>query len=99
MAKLFITEFRQVQLIAGLTNPIPDVTNAIDQTVSIGASSAQSAALNSATTVVRVHTDSVCSIVFGASPTATTSNMRMAAGESALFAVRPGSKIAVIANT
>lgn len=54
------------------------------------------------TTLVRVHTDSICSIVFGqGSPSATTSNKRLAANQTEYFGVPAGAnfKIAVVANT
>ena len=51
------------------------------------------------TIFVRVHTDAPCSIAFGSTPTATTSNKRLPANTTEYFGVQPGSKISVIANT
>lgn len=102
MAKLYVTEFRSAQQQPGIVNSIPDVMGVTEQTpVTIGASSAQSAAFNVGTSVVRLHTDAVCSVAFGPDPTATAANMRMAANESMLIAVRPGTsfKVAVITNS
>jgi len=102
MAKLYITEFRNAQQLPGLLNSIPDVMGVIDQTpVTIGASSTQSSAFNAGTSVVRLHADAICSVAFGTDPTATAANMRMAANESLLIAVRPGVsfKVAVITNS
>jgi len=48
---------------------------------------------------VRLHADSVCSVLFGTNPTATTANARMAAGQTEYFGVAPGMKVSVIANT
>jgi len=50
---------------------------------------------------VRVHTDVICSIKFGTSPTATTSTARMVAGQTEYFAVPQGAsyKVAAISNT
>lgn len=70
-----------------------------EQTVAIGGSSTQSNAFNAATTLVRIHTDSVCSILFGNSPTVTTSSARLASGQTEYFGVYPGTKVAVISNT
>lgn len=71
-----------------------------EQTVAIGGASAQSAAFNAATKIIRVHTDAICSIkVGGTNPTATATTMRMAAGQVEYFGVAPGDKIAVITNT
>jgi hypothetical protein len=46
-----------------------------------------------------VHTDSACRVAFGDAPTATTTSMRMAAGQTEFFAVPPGSKIAAVTTT
>jgi hypothetical protein len=60
-----------------------------------------SSAFNAATTYVRIHTDAICSISFGTAPTATTSTMRMVAGQTEYFAVPVGRsfKVAAITNT
>ena len=101
MATLFITGFAQ-EGIDALGRVVPAVRQppVAEQTVTIGASSAQSAALNDNTTIVRLHTDSACHVSFGSNPTATTSNMRMGAGQTEYFIVPAGSslKVAVIAG-
>ena len=68
------------------------------QTVAIGVA-AQSAAFNARTRFVRIHTDAICSVAFGANPTATTSSARMAANQTEFFGVVPGHKVSVISNT
>ena len=72
-----------------------------EQTVAIGGASTQSAAFNARTQVVRIHTDSICSIKFGTNPTATTTTARMIAGQTEYFAVPMGAgyKVAVISNS
>ncbi|MBP9714802.1 MAG: hypothetical protein KBD60_14140, partial [Sterolibacterium sp.] len=67
--------------------------------VVIGGGSLQSAAFNGATRVVRLHTDAICSVAFGANPTATANTKRMAANSTEYFGVEPGHKVAVITNT
>ncbi len=102
MAKLFITEFRSDQVPVGTANNLPNVIGIVDQTpVTIGASSAQSAAFDGATGMIRLHTDAICSVAFGPNPTATANNMRLAANETVLMTVRPGTsfKVAVITNS
>ena len=97
MAFLYVTEFERPR------NQWVNIANAppiVDQTpVAISGTSAQSAAFNKQTAMIRVETDSVCSIAFGTNPTATTSNMRMNAGDCEYFSVQPNQKIAVILNT
>lgn len=69
-------------------------------TVAISASSAQSAAFNSRTKLVRLHCDVVCNVnIGGTNPTATATSARLVAGQTEYFAVRPGDKVAVIAGT
>jgi hypothetical protein len=58
-----------------------------------------SAAFNAATKIVRLHTDAICSVAFGAAPVAAATNARLAAGATEYFGVSPGSKVAVITNT
>lgn len=72
----------------------------VNQTVAIGGSSVQSAAFNAQTRFVRIHTDAICSILFGTNPTAVAGSGRMAANSTEFFAVDPGSnlKVAVITN-
>lgn len=72
------------------------------QTVAIGGSSVLSNPFGLTTRLVRIHADSVCSILFGAvgtTPAAATTNARLAAGQTEYFGVAPGMTIAVIANT
>ena len=68
--------------------------------VAIGGASAQSAAFNTNTQIVRIEADAVCSVeIGGANPTATATSQRMSAGQTEYFAVNPGEKLAVITNS
>ena len=69
-----------------------------EQTVAIGGTSAQSAAFQARTSLVRLHSDVTCHVAFGADPTATTSLKRMVAGQTEAFAIPKGEgfKVAVI---
>ena len=95
MATLYIAEFGGV--ITGRP-PMANVPALVEQTVAIGAE-ADSAAFSAATTYVRLHADAICSVQFGAAPTATTATMRLAAGQTEYFAVTAGHKVSVITNT
>lgn len=103
MAKLFITEFatQGVDALDHMIGAMPQLPVVAEQVVNIGASSAASAALNALTAFVRIHTDAICSVAFGAAPTATAAKMRLAAGSTEYFAVPRGEsyKVAVITNT
>lgn len=73
-----------------------------EQTVAIGASAAPSAAFNARTRIVRLHTDSVCSILIGPAGTvAAATNQRMAANQTEYKLVVPnaGHIVSVIVNT
>jgi hypothetical protein len=98
MATLYIAEFANIARDQGQgvqATPLPPLA---EQTVAIGAGSAQSTAFNAATVFIRAHADSICSIAVGANPTATAGNARLAANQTEYFAVRAGDKIAVIQN-
>lgn len=98
MAKLYITEYTKAASsgdIGGLV-PIAQIPSITTQVLTHTGSSVQSAGFDSDTRFVRIHTDSVCHVIAGDNPTATTSNMRMAADQTEYFGVRPGQKIAVI---
>lgn len=102
MAVLYVTEFSRTGRGGdGLPVQAADQPVVVEQTVAIGGASASSSAFNALTKLVRIHTDAICSIVFGTAPTATTSKMRLAAGQTEYFSVplNGGYKVAVITNT
>lgn len=75
------------------------------KTYAIGASSAQSDALNLGTKFIRVDTDAICRIESGSNPTALVANTgtktgskRMTAGAVEYFGVVGGHKLAFIAD-
>ena len=103
MSTLYITEFAtQGRDLAGYTlqNGTPREPVLAEQTVAIGAGSLQSVAFNPSTTIVRLHTDAICSIAVGLAPVATATKRRMAANTTEQIAMQPGSgfQIAVITN-
>jgi hypothetical protein len=101
MSTLYITEFTNLgRDAASLIVPAAGLLPTAEQTVAIGATSVQSSALNPLTHLIRLHTDSICSVAAGVNPAATTSSMRMAADQTEYFIVTPGLgiKIATIGN-
>lgn len=101
MAALYITEFDTVGVdIIGRETFLPKQLPIAEQKVTF-TTSTQSSALNERTTLVRVQADGICSILFGANPTATTSNMRLTSGQTEYFVVQANSglKIAAVTNT
>lgn len=99
MATLYITEFQRMADDDRSVAQMAEMPPVAQQTVAIGGTSAQSSAFNTLTRFIRVHTDSYCSIEFGADPTATAAKARMAADSTEYFGVVPGQKVAVITNT
>ena len=104
MAKLYICEYTGLGIsddrLGG--NQQVGMEAGFDQTpVVIGAGSLPSNAFAATTRLVRIHTDVICSIAFGANPTATTNTKRLEAGQTEYFGVPPGQsfRVAVIANT
>lgn len=99
MAKLFIREYVDMPQQTGVLLQIGNEPAVVNQTpVAVGAE-AKSAAFNTKTRFVRLHTDAICSVAFGTVPTATTDDARMAANQTEFFGVRGGDKVSVIANT
>ena len=106
MAVLFISEFANLAATSGRDTNVFPMPPVAEQTVAIGASSAQSSAFSAVTNFIRVCADAVCSIEIGASslnsgtgPAATATKMRIPANVPEYFAVRPGQILAVIQNT
>lgn len=103
MAFLYVTEYSdEGQTVRGAAQVAQENAATVDQTpVAISGSSAQSAAFAATTVLVRLETDSICSVRLGTNPTATTNNRRMQAGDIEYFGVPVGQsyKVAVIANT
>ena len=98
---LFVTEFRSARNARSGLDPIASQPPLAEQTVAVGAASTQSAVLNVATDMVRVHALANCCISFAGNPTATAASMRLAAGQTEYFSVTTKSdlKIAAIAST
>ena len=72
-----------------------------DQQVTVSIASAPSAAFGNSTGMARISCDTTVSAVFGApgaTPTATTTNMRLPANVPEYFRVRPGGRVAFITN-
>ena len=99
MATLYVTEFAGVGGDnQGATVGVLAQPPVAEQTVAIGGGSLASAAFNALTTFVRLHSDVICSVEFGAAPTASATTARMAAGQTEYFHVVAGQKVAVITN-
>lgn len=104
MASLYVTEYSAIASVntnfGGRDSPgqAPQDPPNAEQLVNIAASSTQSSAFTSTTSLIRVHADAICSIAIGANPTATTSKKRLAANQTEYFGVSSGHKIAVIVN-
>lgn len=103
MAVLYIREHATQgrDLASYLEQGVPAYPSLAEQTVAIGASSAQSSQLNASTTAVVLCSDAVCSIAVSANPTATATNWRLPANVPTVIAVpaNSGFKIACITNT
>ena len=102
MGILYITEFAQLAPAGapGGWGQVPLQPALAEQKITYSTTT-QSAAFNAKTRMVRIHTDSICSIEFGTNPTATTSTGRMAAGATEYHGVPVGQNymVAVITNT
>lgn len=99
MAVLYISEYDRMPTDTRTSVPTGLEPAIATQTVAIGGVTTQSSAFNANTRFVRIHTDAICSIHFGANPTATATRARMAANQTEFFGVQGGHKVAVITNT
>ena len=100
MANVYISEYQSLAIdLTGRHCAAGEEPAIASQKIAIGGSSAQSAAFDDTTKIARIHADEVCSIVFGADPTATSAGARLAAGQTEYFGVKPGHKVAVITNS
>lgn len=102
MAVLYVTEYAELAIgPAGRVGQMPMEPPVAEQTVAIGATTTSSSAFNTKTRFVRLHTDAICSIEFGAAPAATATTQRMAANQTEFKDVSriSGGKVAVITNT
>lgn len=101
MAFIYITEHYAPSLRSndGQVAPVAKMPPNATQKVANAGASTQSSAFGDHTVMVGIHSDSICSIEFGANPTATTSSRRLAANSTEYFEVTPGHKVAAILNT
>lgn len=105
MSKLYISEYARVTQASGPGNAVvqaPEEPTVATQVVDFTSGAAQSAAFNAKTRFVRLHTDAICSVRFGAAPTATANDPRLAAGQTELRGIPSdgsAAKVSAIANT
>ena len=99
MAVLYVSEYAQLANANGQVVAAGQEPARVEQSLAISGASNPSAAFGASTQFVRLHTDVICSVLFGAAPTAVTTAKRMAAGQTEFFGVVPGQKVAVILNT
>lgn len=101
MSTLYITEYAYMGQVPNTAAQMPQEPPIAEQTVAIGSISAASANFNSKTRFIRVHTDSICSVEVGISPTATATKGRMTANQTEYRGVPEGGQyaIAVITNS
>lgn len=97
MASLYIAEFERPR--DGRVN-IGNAPPIAEQKITISGSSTASAAFQATTRLVRIHTDAICSIKFGATaPTVDNTSMRLPADTIEYFSVNNNSFVSVISNT
>lgn len=100
MANLYISEYAAVGLSSYGPMPIAVEPALVEQVIAYTGTSAQSAAFSANTRYIRVHTDSICSVLVGVNPTAVaTTCKRLNANQTEYFAVPASYKIAAITNT
>jgi hypothetical protein len=104
MATLYVSEYRLLASVPSSTNYAPMPAQGgqeppqAEYTIVVAGSSTQGPFFGGYTALVRVHTDTICSISIGSNPVATTTNKRLAANQTEYFGVAPNQQLAVIAN-
>lgn len=96
MASLYIAEY-DGYLVNGVQ--VPREPPLAEQKITISGVSAASAAFNTQTKLVRLHTDAICSVLFGETPVATAAKQRLPADATEFKSTQAGHKVAVISNT
>ena len=97
MAVLFITEYSRLAIEAQGFPVLVGLEPSRTQTVAIGGGSVQ-VTLGAGARFVRLHTDAICHVKFGTNPTASATEMRMAANQTEFFGVKGGELLAVISG-
>jgi hypothetical protein len=98
---LYVTEYSGLAPGAFGPLPVPIEPPLANYSFSVsGVSATSGQTFNSKTTIIRVHTDAICSIAIGASPTAVTTTNRMAANQTEYKSIQQGAghTIAAIVN-
>ena len=96
MAFLYVSEYIDIDG----TRQVPTEPPLASYTLANTGATTPSAAFDSRTTVIRLHTDSICSVQVGPPGTvATTTSGRMAANQTEYRGVKGGQIVAVILNT
>lgn len=99
MSTLYIREYTDNGMETGGNN-LPQEPGTDQAPVTFTVTAGQSAAFKPQTRVVRVHVDSIASILFGTNPTAVANtNLRLTAGQTSDFLVPIGSNLKVSAVT
>jgi hypothetical protein len=100
MPTLFITEAGHMGKDgASDVVPVMQMPALANQAITISSTSAQSAALNAATTIVLLQSDTDCWVVFGANPTATALMMPLPADVERYLGVPKGAGLKIAAIT
>lgn len=97
MTKLYITEYAMV---GGIAIQVPLEPPIAEQVIDYTAGVATSNPLTPETTLIRLHTDAICSVEIGHNPIATTNSQRMAANQTEYKSISPnvGMTVSAISN-
>lgn len=101
MANLYVSEYSRAPLLSVGPIQLPDESSLqAEYVVAYSGTAVASPAFGAATRFVRLHTDSICSVAFGAAPVATATNKRLAANQTEYFGIAQGNgwKVSAISN-
>lgn len=99
-SKLYVTEYAGLMPSpVGGQGQVPMEPPLVEQVLDYSGGHAESSAFNAKTRLVRISTDSICSVLFGTAPTAATTSARFVAGQTEYRGVPPGGSFIVSAIT
>jgi len=92
---VYVTEFKPGPVV-GVYYQAVNTPAVAKQAIAVTGTSAQSSAFAADTGIVRIHPDVAILVeIGGTNPSATSTSMRMEAGQTEYFVVKPGQKLAV----
>ncbi len=98
MATAYIREYEDIPNVFGKAAQAPTEPGVADQTITTSGTAAVSAAFNAKTNLIAISTPATQAVacLFGASPTALVTSLRLPSNSTFFFGVKTGQKVSLI---